>query len=1069
MAGSKRTLTIDITTADAQTLAALKRIQKELRDTGQVAERTSRQGLTLGDALGGLAIGAGVSKAIGEFEEAETTLRKTEAVIRSTGNAAGVSAGQQAEMVDELSKLAAVDDEVVAGGANLLRTFTQVREEAFEPALASALDMSAALGTDLQSNILLVGKALNEPVSGMGKLAKAGVQLSEEQKELVRSLAETGDTAGAQTVILRELETQFGGQAEAAATDSAKMRVAFDDAAESLGGALAPALTVVADGAQRASSAFQGLPQPVQQAAVAAGALALVGPRIADGWTSAASAASKASGILRGSVSSFGLVKSGALGAAAGLASYAAAYEALEGATSSNTDMEGLAKDLRLIADGAIGLEPVFQSAGGSAENMAQKIRDLLGSMDESGAERFGDVLLSFQNGDPARVFGDLKEAIGEGVGHQAQQDIEDLDTALAAFAEGSPRDAKQVFGEMVNALLDQGLTLDQISGLFPRYRTEMDRAIAANRVGAGTSRDAADATDEQADATERGADAAERYADAQEARKAADEAVQDAVIGVAEAQDRVADAERSVTEAEQGVVDAQQRVADAREGVADAERAVADARRGVADAERAVVDAQEDAADAAQAVVDATADVAQAQRDAAIDSDYMADSLQGVTDAQEALTEAQESSREAQVALDEATANYGQTLAGLERDAAGAADDVLSAEIRLRKARQELAELGADGDPVSADDRLAAEIAIREAERRLEEARQRAAEAREDYQRNAENGAEGSDAVVEAHGRVEDAADDEAEAQRRLEDAVLTVASTQQEAMGRIEEAQRTLTEKIDARAAADQRVIDARQGVVDANDKVASAVRGVRDANRGVASAVDDVKDAQQRVTDAKDDVVTARDGVRKAERDVEAAVKDQYQAYKDLAALFAPGSAARVRMEWLTEQLRLQYSYLPQGRVGTDISLAALEHAAGRSSKGKGKSGPDESDHGPADDKGPTPTATQTAATTPTGPRTLPGGWVQQPNGRWYHPRQPGEENYGDGYSDHPPILGDIATFAAVGRPAAKGADATGATSVKDVTVTINAYGVDDPAATAEWIYRRAGWELSLVGVA
>ena len=91
------------------------------------------------------------------------------------------------------------------------------------------------------------------------------------------------------------------------------------------------------------------------------------------------------------------------------------------------------------------------------------------------------------------------------------------------------------------------------------------------------------------------------------------------------------------------------------------------------------------------------------------------------------------------------------------------------------------------------------------------------------------------------------------------------------------------------------------------------------------------------------------------------------------------------------------------------------------------------------------------------------------MQQPNGRWYHPRQPGEENYGDGYSDHPPILGDIATFAAVGRPAAKGADATGATSVKDVTVTINAYGVDDPAATAEWIYRRAGWELSQLGVA
>ena len=34
---------------------------------------------------------------------------------------------------------------------------------------------------------------------------------------MIKSLVDTGDTAGAQTIILKELETQFGGSAEAAA------------------------------------------------------------------------------------------------------------------------------------------------------------------------------------------------------------------------------------------------------------------------------------------------------------------------------------------------------------------------------------------------------------------------------------------------------------------------------------------------------------------------------------------------------------------------------------------------------------------------------------------------------------------------------------------------------------------------------------------------------------------------------------------------------------------------------------------------------------------------------------
>ena len=63
----------------------------------------------------------------------------------------------------------------------------------------------------------MLGKALNDPVANLSALSRAGIQFSEDQKEVVKSLVETGNLAEAQTLILDELEKQYGGSAEAAA------------------------------------------------------------------------------------------------------------------------------------------------------------------------------------------------------------------------------------------------------------------------------------------------------------------------------------------------------------------------------------------------------------------------------------------------------------------------------------------------------------------------------------------------------------------------------------------------------------------------------------------------------------------------------------------------------------------------------------------------------------------------------------------------------------------------------------------------------------------------------------
>jgi hypothetical protein len=116
---------------------------------------------------------------------------------------------------------------------------------AFDRATISAFDMAAVLGGSGEENAVRLGKALQDPILGLTALRRAGVLFSDEQEKSIRTFVAAGDTLSAQNMILDELETQFGGAAEATATDSAKMSIAFGEMAESIGTALIPILTAV--------------------------------------------------------------------------------------------------------------------------------------------------------------------------------------------------------------------------------------------------------------------------------------------------------------------------------------------------------------------------------------------------------------------------------------------------------------------------------------------------------------------------------------------------------------------------------------------------------------------------------------------------------------------------------------------------------------------------------------------------------------------------------------------------------------------------------------------------------
>ena len=187
---------------------ALKSVGKSMNVTAGIAKAA-------GAAIGTAIVGT-LALVIKNSMTAESAMAQLNATLKSTGNAAGLSAPQIAAMASDLQKVTAFGDEAIVAMQSVLLTFTKVRGNEFRQATASILDMATALKMDLKGAALQVGKALNDPIAGVSALGRAGVQFTAAQKETIAALVQTGRTAEAQRIILKELETQFGGSARAA-------------------------------------------------------------------------------------------------------------------------------------------------------------------------------------------------------------------------------------------------------------------------------------------------------------------------------------------------------------------------------------------------------------------------------------------------------------------------------------------------------------------------------------------------------------------------------------------------------------------------------------------------------------------------------------------------------------------------------------------------------------------------------------------------------------------------------------------------------------------------------------
>lgn len=249
-------------------------------------------GLTMKDV--GVAIGAVfaadkianfISSSVDAFSEAEKSSAQLAASLRSTGAESWITKEALDAQAASLMKLSTFDDDAITGAQSLLLTFTNIKGAVFNDAMPAILDLSTKLGGDLNGAAIQVGKALNDPTQGITALRRVGVSFSQSQMDVIKKMQETGNIAGAQALIIKELNKEFGGSALAdAQTYGGQMAILkheYMNVKEEIGGMVAaliiklkPALEWMVEKLQAAVKWVREHDEEIKAAAVTVGILA---------------------------------------------------------------------------------------------------------------------------------------------------------------------------------------------------------------------------------------------------------------------------------------------------------------------------------------------------------------------------------------------------------------------------------------------------------------------------------------------------------------------------------------------------------------------------------------------------------------------------------------------------------------------------------------------------------------------------------------------------------------------------------------------------------------------------
>lgn len=264
----------EATTPASKSLLAINAVSQEVRigmenlagsagSVGGVLARLGPAGLAVAAVIGTLAIAT--AKGIAEFKNAEQAINALNAALKATDSQSGVTAREIMALGEAVERNTLFKKTDIQQAAAALTSFQNVAGDTFTRALRLSTDLATRLGIDVPSAAESLGRALESPEDGLGKLTRKFSDLSPAQKEVIAQFVKQGDVAAAQAVILEHLESKTKGLAEAQAKGltgaSNALGDAWDDLLESFGRTVGES-----DAAQISLTALTKVVRSLQQA-----------------------------------------------------------------------------------------------------------------------------------------------------------------------------------------------------------------------------------------------------------------------------------------------------------------------------------------------------------------------------------------------------------------------------------------------------------------------------------------------------------------------------------------------------------------------------------------------------------------------------------------------------------------------------------------------------------------------------------------------------------------------------------------------------------------------------------
>jgi len=138
-------------------------------------------------------------------EEYELANVKLSASLEATGRTSVGTSQLMFDYAKQLSDTTLVTREQALSSEALLATFKNIPTDKFDQIIKGAQGLAELTGRDMSSVVIALGKALEDPTKSLDALRRMGIQFTESQKEMMKTLQAQGDLMDAQVPIYQRL------------------------------------------------------------------------------------------------------------------------------------------------------------------------------------------------------------------------------------------------------------------------------------------------------------------------------------------------------------------------------------------------------------------------------------------------------------------------------------------------------------------------------------------------------------------------------------------------------------------------------------------------------------------------------------------------------------------------------------------------------------------------------------------------------------------------------------------------------------------------------------------------